>query len=90
MNTLYITYLLDDTDVDYSKISARIKKYPDWAKIMSRSWIIRTSKSSKTVRSELSNSIDGKGKILVINISDSAWASYRLGDEINEWLKEKV
>lgn len=90
MNTLLVSYLLDNPEADYPKISAQIKKYPDWAKIFQRVWMVKTSKSCRRVRTELSDSIEGKGKIIVINITDSAWASYCLDDDINEWMKDNV
>lgn len=90
MNSLFITYLLDDTSESYDKISTQIKQYDDWAKVFSRAWIVRTNKSSRRVRTELSDAIDGHGEILVINITDSAWASFRLDMGINEWMKTNV
>ena len=90
MNTFIVTYTLDDSTESYSKISSRLKDFPKWAKLFARVWIIRTSRSSKRVRDELSDVIEGNGKIVVINITDSAWATYGINDRMIDWMKETI
>ena len=46
--------------------------------------------SSKRVRDELADAIEGKGQIVVINITDSAWATYRINDTMLDWMKKNV
>ena len=41
MNTLFVTYALDDAVESYSKISSKLKRYPDWVKLFNRAWIIK-------------------------------------------------
>ena len=89
MNTYFITYTLDDQS-SYTVLSRRLKRYPDWAKLFDRAWIIKTTKSSKRVRDELIEAIDCKGQIVVINITDSAWATYRINEDMLDWMKENV
>ncbi len=90
MNTFLVTYTLDNSTESYDAISSRLKRYPNWAKLFARVWIIRTSRSSKRIRDELSDVIEGKGKIVVINITDSAWATYKIPDNILDWMKENI
>lgn len=90
MNTFLVTYTLDNSSESYDYISSRLKRYPNWAKLFARVWIIRTSHSSKHVRDELSDTIDGKGQIVVVNITDSAWATYRIDGDMLEWMKENI
>lgn len=90
MNTHIVIYQLDDSSADYRLISRKIKAYPNWAKLYPRMWLIRTNKSTKSVRTELSDAIDGRGSIVVINITDSSWSSYRLDDDLVTWMKEHV
>lgn len=90
MNTLFITYSLDDYGETYDKIRARLKRYPNWAKLFARTWIIRTTHSSRRVRDTLSDVIEGKGHIVVVNITDSAWATYKVDESVLEWMKENV
>lgn len=89
MNTYFITYTLDDQS-SYTVLSRRLKCYPDWAKLFARAWIIRTTKSSKRVRDELIEAIDSKGQIVVINITDSSWATYRINEDMLDWMKENI
>lgn len=90
MNTFLITYTLDNSTESYNKISSQLKKYPNWAKLFARVWMIKTSRSSKRVRDELSDAINGKGKIVVINITDSAWATYNINDNVLNWMKDNI
>ena len=89
MNAYFITYTLDDQS-SYTVLSRRLKRYPDWAKLFARAWIIKTTKSSKRVRDELIEAIDSKGQIVVINITDSSWATYRIDEDMLDWMKENV
>ena len=52
--------------------------------------IINTSHSSKKVRDELVEAIEGKGQVVVINITDSAWATYDIDENLLEWMKENI
>lgn len=89
MNTYFVTYTLDDQS-GYTALSRRLKRYPNWAKLFARAWIIKTTRSSKRVRDELIEAIDGKGQIVVINITDSAWATYRIDEDMLDWMKENI
>lgn len=90
MNTFLVSYILDNSSESYDDISSRLKRYPNWAKLFARVWIIRTSHSSKRVRDELVDTIEGRGRIVVINITDSAWATYRISDDMLGWMKENI
>lgn len=89
MNTYFVTYTLDDQS-SYTALSRRLKRYPNWAKLFARAWIIKTTGSSKRVRDELIEAIDGKGQIVVINITDSAWATYRIDEGMLDWMKGNI
>ena len=90
MNTHLIVYKLADSHQTYKTLSERIKNYPNWAKLMPRVWLIKTEKPTKVVRSELSQLIPGDNVILVINVTNRAWASYHLDSEIVTWMKENM
>lgn len=90
MNTYFVTYTLDDNQASYTALSKRLKHYPNWAKLFARAWIIKTSRPSKRVRDELIEAIEGKGQIVVINITDSAWATYRIDENMLDWMKENI
>lgn len=90
MNTLFITYTLEDYDDTYKKISKQLKSYSNWAKLFQRAWIIQTTKSTRQVRDELAEVIENKGKIVIINITNSGWATYKISSEITKWMKENI
>ena len=90
MTTKLIIYHLEDTDKDFSSIRDAIKKFPKWAKIMDRTWLIKTNKSAGYVRSFLSESIGNRGKIFVINLETKTWGSYGVDKKTTEWLKENL
>lgn len=89
MSTYFVTYTLDDQS-SYTALSRRLKRYQNWAKLFARAWIIKTTGSSKQVRDELIEAIDDKGQIVVINITDSAWATYRINKDMLDWMKENI
>ena len=90
MNTHLIVYKLADSHQTYKTLSEKIKNYPNWAKVMPRVLLIKTEKPTKVVRSVLSQLIPGDNVILVINVTNRAWASYHLDSEIVTWMKENV
>lgn len=90
MNTLFITYKLEDNTNDYPRLSARLKNFPDWVKLFNRAWIVKTSKSTKRVRDELDDIIGSRGAIVVINITDSPWATAQINEEILLWMKRNI
>lgn len=89
MNTYFVTYTLDDKS-SYAALSSRLRRYPNWGKLFARAWIIKTTRSSECVRDELIEAIDGQGRIVVINITDSAWATYRLDEDLLDWMKKNI
>ena len=90
MNTLLIVYKLSNSKETYKVLSEKIKTYPNWAKLMPRVWLVKTPLSTKDVRSELSQIVPGDNVILVVNVTNRAWASYHLEPEIVSWMKENM
>lgn len=90
MDTFLVTYTLDDPIEFYDVISSELKNYPRWAKLFSNVWIIRASSSSKKIRDELSDVIEGKGKVIIINVTDSPWATYKIPNNVLDWMKENI
>ena len=55
-----------------------------------RAWINQYISFFKKVRDELVEAIEGKGQVVVINITDSAWATYDIDENLLEWMKENI
>lgn len=90
MTKKLIMYQLDNSRRDFPLISKAIKTFPEWAKIMDRVWIIRTSKSASDVRTILTQTIGSRGKIFVIDILSGSWGSYAVDKTVTEWLKNNL
>lgn len=90
MNSLFITYTLEEDSNAWQEVNKLLKSYPNWAKLFRHTWIVQTNKSVTQVRDELSESIEDKGKIVVVNITDSAWAASNMDNDILNWMKENI
>ena len=90
MNTLFVTYTLDNNTIDYPILSSKLKSFPDWIKLFNRAWIIKTPLSSKRVRDELDDIIGSRGRIVVINITDSPWATAQIDEDVLIWMKKNI
>lgn len=90
MKTLLISFTLNNSDRDYNSISETIRSYPKWARLLSNTWIIRTNDKIVDVRSRLSSTINEDGRILVIDVTNSGWATYAIDSDITHWMKENI
>lgn len=68
----------------------RIKGFGSWARISNNAWCIKSdSKNTVDIRDSLKSLLtENKERLMVLNISDSAWASYYIPKEVTAWLKE--
>ena len=91
MKIYMIIFDITDSNRANDMVSA-IKEYGSWARICSNSWCIKVSdKTAADIRDSLSDriSIQSSERLLVVNITNSAWASYYLPKDVTGWLKEK-
>lgn len=84
-----IVYKLDSGNDD-SKIVEKIKSYSTWARVTDNCWIIVADKSSGAIRDELKEVIEGKGKVLVINVTGQSWGTYAVSKEVTDWMKTNL
>lgn len=92
MNALLISYDLGvpETSEDYKRLIAYLEGYDSWAKPLYSVWIIKTAKTSGTVRDEIKAIVDSNDKVLVVNVSGDGWASYNLPTKVTEWMKSNI
>lgn len=90
MTTKLIIYQLEHSKADFPLIKEAIQSFPKWAKLMERTWLIKTNKSASEVRTRLSESIGNRGKIFVIDLKTNSWGSYAIDKRVTEWLKENM
>lgn len=92
MNTLIVSYDLGvpETGKDYSKIKDYMDTHHDWMKPLQSFWVLKTTKSASEVRDDLTLITDSNDKILVFKVDTKAWASNRLSESANKWLKANM
>lgn len=89
MNIFLIIFQSDEEDVR-NRLIERIKGLGSWARISYSAWCIKSDrKNTVDIRDSLKGLlINNNGRLMVLNISDSAWASYSVPKEVTSWLKE--
>ncbi len=92
MSVYLVSYDLGqpETSADYKKLITKLQSYPAWCKPEYSLWLIQTSDSVTSVRDALVELVDSNDKILVIKVGGTNWASFNLGSEVNEWLKNHL
>lgn len=90
MKAYLVTYNLKNYTKYYPPLSTRLKKFPRWAKLFQRTWVICSSIPISRIRTILSNTIEDEGRIIVIEITGSNWAALNIDDDVVEWLKENI
>ena len=68
-----------------------IKENGNWARITDYTWCVKSNvDTTAELRDDLARriSIQSEERIMVINMTKSAWASYNLPKNVAEWLKE--
>lgn len=87
MNKFLIIF--ETSDDNCSSVVERIKTLGAWARLNDNSWIIKSDdKNTVVIRDSLKEVIADEDRVFVINITESAWASYRIPKEVTTWLKD--
>lgn len=90
MSCYLITFQIDDT-VSYDAIAAKIRTNPKWARVMRNVWIIQTELKMTDVRESISVIIgNNRGSVMVMEVSNAAWATYSVDKEITDWMKNNI
>jgi len=89
MNAYLIIYKIS-AEVDESSIINQVKSNHNWAKVSDNCWMVVADKSSANVRDELKSAINGKGSILVINITNQGWGTFAMPKGLTDWMKENL
>ena len=89
MKIFLIIFQSDEEDIR-NQLIERIKGLGSWARISNNAWCIKSdSKNTVDIRDSLKGLLTNNSeRLLVLNISDSAWASYYIPKEVTTWLKE--
>lgn len=89
MKELLIVFEADTQELR-NQIVDTIKKQGSWARLGSNFWCVKTdSRNTAEVRDALKAVLgDSEGRIFVVNITDSAWASFAIPKEVTNWVKD--
>jgi len=90
MKTRLIVYQLKVSSKDYPRLLNYIKTFPKWAKPMNRSFMVKSKKRTSEIRDELNRVIRNGGKILVIDVSNSGWATSGVNMTVTSWIRENM
>lgn len=90
MNLYLITFSIEDKGRNRSMIEY-IKEYGQWARITPSSWCIKAEDlKTAEIRDNLNSKLplqEGE-RLMVLNITNSAWASYNVPKSVADWLKD--
>lgn len=90
MSCYLITFQIEDS-VSYDAIAAKIRTNPKWARVMRNVWIIQTELKMTDVRESISVIIGNhRGSVMVMEVSNAAWATYSVDKEITDWMKNNI
>ncbi len=88
MNLFLISFQVTDTLNQNNLINA-IKKIGSWARITDTTYCIKVSNMTVIqIRDKLKSDLDESSRIIVVDISNSSWGSFRLPTIVTNWLKE--
>lgn len=84
-----ISYDLIAPGRDYSKLHEAIKNLGNWWHCLESTWIVNTSRTVSDIRDTLKNYVDDNDRLLVVTLGTS-WASWRLSQQCNDWLRNNI
>lgn len=92
MKTYLISYDLrvPETSEDYKRLINYIKRFDGWSKPLKSVWLINTNLSVSAVRDELKIQTDNNDGILVIDVTDSDWATIGISNEVTDWMNKNL
>ena len=91
MKTFLICFELSNNQRETELVSL-IKESDSWARIMDNIWCVRDDdKTTAEIRERITSRVPiyESERLMVFNITGSAWASFNLPKQVTEWLKKK-
>lgn len=89
MSVYSINYDLNSPGQNYDDLYEEIKQQGAWWHYLESMWLVDTSKSTSTIRDNLSPHLDNNDEILVTKLSGS-WSSWGLSDNAEDWLHDHL
>lgn len=90
MNCYLITFQIENSE-SYEAIATRIRSNPKWARVMRNVWIVLTESKMTEIRESISALIgNNNGSVMVMEVSNAAWATYSVDKEVTDWMKNNI
>lgn len=86
MHEILVAFEIED-ELQRQEFIKKIKNLGSWARILSNTYIVKSRKTTITIRDNLRVNIKDSDRLFVVDIEDSAWASTNLPNDVNKWLK---
>lgn len=90
MNTLMVSYDLHKPVKDYPRLLEKLRSYGTFWHHLDSLWIVKSGDSATQMRDALKAYVDSDDELLVVNISNDAWASLGFTDKATTWLREHL
>ena len=83
------SYLITFKSENKNQIIKHITSFPGYAKIKEDVWIIQTNMKHKELRDNFNSLLkEGVDLLFVIDVTEQAWASLNIPNEVSNWLKK--
>lgn len=92
MNTYLIAYDLKapEDSTSYFELIQYIKSFSLWAKPEQSLWLVKSSLTVDVVRTNIRQRLDNNDKLVVIDVTNSNWATYGISSKVNEWMQSNL
>ncbi len=92
MKTHLISYDLGvpETSEDYKKLIACIKSLDGWAKPLYSVWFVKSDNTTSEIRDKIKKETDANDKLLVLEVTNSVWATVGMDKEITDWMNNNL
>ena len=90
MNTLLVSYDLIAPSRNYEPLREFLESHSSWAKPVQSLYLVKSSKSAKLLRNDLTSFLDTNDKIIVINVTSDGAACTGLGEKGSDWIKNNL
>lgn len=89
--TYLITYEVSGA-ADLALLDAVLRRSSLWAKINSNTWIVKSPLLIGVFRDMIRSTFPANvvAKLLVLDVTKDAWASYNFNLEVNDWLRNNL
>ena len=85
VRTIQVICDLSKPGREYSGLLEYLSSFNSWTRALDSMWLIRTSKSEETVRDELMRFLDSNDRVVVLDVTEDAWAANFTSDSTN-WM----